>query len=159
MIEIYDHYADKIFRHLYFRLHDREQALDLMQETFMKTFVYMQNKGPLQNVQAFLYKVANNLIFDQYKKKKTHSLEQLQEEGFTPSIDDTSQLKNKIDADKILEIVGGIPPQYRTVIVMRYVDELSIEEIAEVLGETKNTISVKINRAIHHVRKLLKNYE
>lgn len=158
-IKIYDRYSDKIFRHLYFKLRDREKALDFMQETFMKTFVYM-DKGPIGNIQAFLYKVANNLTIDEYKKKKAYSLEQMEEEkGFEPGIDTALEIKNKIDADKILEIIGQIPPPYQTVIIMRYVDELSIQEIAGILGDTENSISVKIHRGISHIRKLIHNYE
>lgn len=153
-IAIYDRYSDKIFRHLYFRIRDRELALDLMQETFMKTFVYTQEKGSIESIQAFLYRVANNLMFDHFKKKKTDSLEKMQEEtGFTPSIDPSEKVKAKIDADTLLDMMGKIPEEYQGVIVMRYVDELSITEIADVLGETENAVSVKIHRAIHKIRK------
>ena len=160
-IKTYDQYADKIFRYLYFRIHDRERAMELMQETFMKTFLYLQKKESIiENMQAFLYRVANNLIIDDVKKRKTYSLEQMEEEhGFTPSVDKTDQLKAKIDADKILELVGQISPTYQSVIIMRYVDELTPKEIAEILNQTENAISVKIHRGIDQLRKLLEQYE
>ncbi len=161
-IKTYDKYSDKIFRHLYFRMHDREKALDLMQETFTKTFLYVKDGKVVENIQAFLYKVAHNLMIDEIKKNKKYSvvsLEKLQEEGFMPGTENTQQLKEKIDAQAILDQLGKIPPQYQAVIVMRYVDELSPKEIAESLGESENAIRVKIHRSLKQLRKVLKNHD
>lgn len=161
-IKTYDQYSDKIFRHLYFRIRDREKALDLMQETFTKTFLYIKDGVKVDNIQAFLYKVATNLMIDDAKKNQKYrivSFDQLEEDGFAPGIDNTAELKRKIDAETVLSKLGQIPPQYQAVIVMRYVDELSPKEIAQTLGETENSIRVKIHRSLKQLRKVLKNHE
>lgn len=157
-IKIYDQYADKIFRHVYFRFQDRERALELMQDTFLKTFIYLKTGKIIDNMAAFLYKVANNLLIDEYKKNKHQSLEQMEEDfDFDPGNDEFIEIKKKLDADTIIEMVGKIPHSYQTVIVMRYVDDLAVKEIAKILGESENSISVKIHRGLNNLRKLI-NY-
>lgn len=159
-IKTYDQFSDKIFRHLFFRIRDREKALDLMQETFTKTFLYIKDGKEVENIQAFLYRVANNLMIDDFKKRKVYSLEKMEEEdGFTPSIDETAMIQKKIDAETVLQKIGEVPSAFQTVIVMRYVDELSSKEIAAILGESENSINVKMHRGLKKLRKILEGHE
>ena len=158
----FEKYSDKIFRHLYFRMRDREKALDLMQETFTKTFLYVKDGVKVENIQAFLYRVAHNLMIDEFKKsnkQKTVSLEAMAEEGITPGEDKSHEMKQKIDVEAMLSQLDKIPAQYRTVIVMRYIDDLSLPEIAEALQESENSIRVKLHRSLKKLRKVLKNFE
>ena len=76
---------DAIFRHCYFRVFDRERARDLVQETFLKTWEYLTRGHDIENIRAFLYRVATNLIIDDSRRKKEISLEQLSESGFDPA--------------------------------------------------------------------------
>ena len=78
-LEAYEKFADGIFRHTYLRLGDREKAKDLTQETFLKVWQYLIGCKSVVNFKAFLYKVASNLIIDETRKKKTDSLDKMQE--------------------------------------------------------------------------------
>lgn len=161
-LEAYEKYSDKIFRHCYFRNGDRERALELMQETFTKTWNYIKegNKLKIEFLQAFLYKVANNLLIDDSKKKRTESLESMEEAtGFTPGVDNSQEIKTKIDLDLIKEVFPKMNPDYREVIVMRYIDDLAPKEMAKILNVSENLVSVRINRAIDQLKKLLKQHE
>src|SRR3989344_3440161 len=66
----YQTHADAIYRHCYFRVHNKELAQDLTQETFIKTWKYIIEGKEIKNLKAFLYKVAINLIIDDSRKKK-----------------------------------------------------------------------------------------
>src|SRR5579863_136343 len=68
-LEAYQHYADAIYRHCYFRVYNKELAEDLTQETFIKTWKYITEGKEIKNLKAFLYKVAVNLIIDNSRKK------------------------------------------------------------------------------------------
>ena len=69
--EAYDKYADAIFRYCYYRLFDREKAKDCMQEAYCRTWKYMSAGKQVDNIRAFVYKTANNIIIDDSRKKKS----------------------------------------------------------------------------------------
>ena len=151
--DAYEAYADAIFRHCYFRVSDRELARDIMQESFMRTWEYMASGKDPENIRAFLYRVASNLIIDHYRKKKAYSLDALSENhGFDPSSDETDRIIDASDAKRALMHLPRLPEPYRTVFVMRYVDGFTPREIAETTGEHENTISVRIHRAAKKLR-------
>lgn len=160
-IETYDKSADAIFRYCYFKLYDRERARELMQETFTKAWDYiMKNNKDIENITGFLYKIAKNLIIDEIKKKSgknTLSLDQLKEKGFDPGEDHSSELKSTIDNQSMLTVIENLEGKYREVIWLRYIDDLSVKEIAQALDESENNVSVRIHRALTQLRNLLPN--
>ncbi len=66
-LEAYEAYSDNILRFVIFKIDNREKALDLVQETFMKTWMHIVKNGKPDNIRAFLYKVASNLVIDEYR--------------------------------------------------------------------------------------------
>lgn len=157
----YDTYADAIFRHCAYRCFDRERAKELMQETFMKAWDYLSAGNDIDNVQAFLYRTANNLIVDEArraKKRKVVSFEDMQEEGFDIEGEDGREQGRIFDAKAVAEVLHELEEPYRTAIIMRYVDELSPKEIAELLHETANVVSVRLNRGMKMLRTILAQY-
>ena len=93
---------------------------------------------------------------DEYRKKKTLSLDELKERGVDvvahEKLDqnDASELKN------IISLFGALAPKYREAVAMRYVDDLTPKEIAGIIGESENNVSVRINRASQKLRALMK---
>lgn len=151
--EAYEAHADAIFRHCYFRLSDRELARDFMQEAFTRTWEYIVNGNNPENLRAFIYRVASNLIIDHYRKKKVYSLDTLAEEkGFDPPLDETDRIVNESDAKRALTLLPKLSEPYRVVFVMRYVDGFTPQEIANTIGESENTVSVRIHRAAKKLR-------
>ena len=155
--ESYNDYADLLFRHCLFKVSDRELAKDLVQESFMKTWGYLAEGKQIDSMKAFLFRTLNNLIIDEYRKRKTVSLEVLAEEGFDPPFDNTQSLLAHIDGARALSLIKGLPQEYRDVVFMRYVQEFSLEEIAEVTGESKNTLSVRIHRGLKKLKELFEH--
>ncbi len=153
--KVYEEHADAIFRYCYFKLSDRDRALDLLQDTFVKVWQYMCNGHNVENVKALLYMTARNLIIDEYRKKKMSSLEKLQEEGWEPVEEGyVDSLVNRLDSLRAVEFIQKIPDKYRDVIFMRYVQDLSIKEIASLVGESENAVSVRIHRGLAKLKSL-----
>ena len=154
----YEEFSQAIFRHCRLRLWSRERAQEIMQETFMKTWEYLARGKDIENVQAFLYRTANNLIVDEVRRGKPppQSLETLEEEGRAPSrehvVHDVAQ---KLEGERAAAILAKLPPEQRDVLVLRYIDEFEPQEIAELLGVRPNVISVRIHRALKELRSLL----
>lgn len=155
-IKLYDDMADQLFRHCFFKVSNRELALDLVQETFSRTWEYIASGKKVNNVRGFLFKVANNLIIDEYRKKKVVSLEKLQERtGFDAPVQDHKKTMFSVEVDNILKHINKLDKKYRDVILMRYVNDYSPKEIASILGESENAVSVRINRGLKKVQEMI----
>lgn len=162
-IEAFEALSDQLFRHAFFRLSNREKALDIVQDAYLKTWDYVVGGGEVRDYKSFLYRSLNNLIIDEYRRRKSSSLDELLE-------DDTGELEMKLsegsvrekeeamDDDKLMEMIRAripeLPLSYRTAVTMRYIDGLSPKEIAELIGESENVVSVRIHRGVLKLRAL-----
>ncbi|MBI3573027.1 MAG: sigma-70 family RNA polymerase sigma factor [Candidatus Kerfeldbacteria bacterium] len=140
-------WSEAIFRHCYYRLGDREQALDLTQEAFTRTWAYMTEKGGVKNVRAFLYRVANNLIIDHRRKSPIASLDEMSERGHE-TVDPKAFISAEaIDAKNSMALLQQLNPAEQDLIIMRYIDGLKPREMARFLGLSVNVVSVRLHRA------------
>lgn len=155
-LRAYDAHSDALFRHCYFRVSSREVALDLTQDAFMKTWEYIHQGNQVDNMKAFLFKVLGNTIIDYYRKHKTESLDSKLDDGaqFASdfSIDNPAK---KAEVENLLKSIEKLEDPYKEVIFMRYVDDFSIQEISNTLGENENVISVRIHRGIEKLKEIL----
>lgn len=162
--DAYERYSDELFRHCAMRLSDRERALEITQECFLRTWNYLSRGEEIQELRPFLYRTLKNLIIDEYRKMKTYSLEAMvnEEEGetvesFLPQ-DDSNTLEAAVDrfeGKRAMALLAELPDAYKEVVILRYVDGLSPKEIAEALNESENTVSVRLHRALKKLRDLL----
>ncbi len=159
----YDAHAGAIFRHCYFRLSDREKAMDLSQETFTRAWGYLAQGKEVQNFKPFLYRIASNLIIEEYRKRKTTSLDaMLEEEAAGERVivelrdeEWSEHLVDQLDGARALQAMSKLPEPYREVLTLRFVDGLTPKEIALFLEERENTVSVRIHRALGHLKKII----
>ncbi len=154
-LEAYDTFSPAIFRHCLFKVSDRELAKDLTQEVFTRVWKYISAGNEVGNMKAFLYRVANNLVVDEYRKKKGISLDKLMEDGFDVSTGEEKRVYDIFDGKEALRLLDRIDVKYREVIIMRYMEGLLPKEIALILNETENSVSVRINRGLKKARKFL----
>ncbi|MFA6024318.1 MAG: RNA polymerase sigma factor [Candidatus Gracilibacteria bacterium] len=162
--EAYDKYADAIFRHCFIRVYDRELAKELMQESFMKAWKHYgeTGEGDIENLRALLYKIATNLIIDHSRRpgsKKAASLEDLVEAGLEPGEDHSKQMKDQLDAKEALKSLDLLKEEYREVLTLHYLQDLPLNQTAEILGISPNLVSVRLNRAMKELRKHFKHHE
>jgi RNA polymerase sigma-70 factor (ECF subfamily) len=154
-IAAYRELSDSIFRYCYARLSNREKALEVMQETFMNAWNYLVQGNSITYLKAFLYRTANNLIVDQYRKKKPLSLDELHEKGFDPWIDIEESLRYAVEGKHAMQSLSLINKKYHEAIALRYVEGLSIKEISDIINETQNNVSVRIHRGLKDLRTIL----
>lgn len=155
LLAAYDAHADAIFRHCYFKTSQREIAEDMTQDVFLKAWSYMQLKRPILNMRAFLYRLADNLVIDWYRKHKSQSLDALMDDGFEPVEGDTS-IEEQTEISLALAKLKELSEDEQKLITLRFVEGLSPSEIGEILDENENTISVRIHRALKRLRILFK---
>lgn len=161
----FETYADALFRHAQYRLSDRERAYDLTQDTFLKAWDYVSSGKVIESYKSFLYRVLHNLIIDEYRKKRSDSLDELLENESTASATQARlaqgsihELEEGIDARLQAEEVRGhiqkLPEHYRVALTLRFIDGLSTGEIAEAVGVSENVVSVRIHRGVAKLRTL-----
>ena len=154
-IALYDTLSSAIFRHCFFRLSSRERALEISHEAFLKVWEYFDRGTDIKNPTALVYRVVNNLIIDEYRRKKTTSLDMMQEGGFDVEDDDGGKMYDQMEIDKIRLAIAKIPEKYQQVITLRFVEGLSPAEIGEIINRTENSVSVQLNRAIKMLQEVL----
>lgn len=142
----YEAYADAIFRFCFFKTKDRDLAKDLVQQTYLKAWVYLRQNRQIDNFRAFLYRLAGNLVIDWYRKKKAESLENLAEKGFEPA-DHHGNAEAEAELAWMLKVLHTLEPADQELIIWRYVEDMSPRDIAQMLGEKENNISVRLHRA------------
>ena len=150
-------YVKGLNYYAYSKVHNRATGEDLVQDTFMKTWKYLARDGKIETMKAFLYHVLNGLVIDEYRKRKAFSLDILLEKGFEPSIDESDQHLNVMDGKVAINLIKDLPEKYQNVMTMRYEKMLSLGEMSQITGETKNTIAVQIHRGLKKLKFLYDN--
>jgi RNA polymerase sigma-70 factor (ECF subfamily) len=158
-LEAFEEYNDALFRHATLRISNRERAVDLVHDTYTKVWSYIRDGYEIDTFRPFLYKVLNNLIIDEYRKKKESSLDALLEidgvdEGSFAELSESTveTLAATIDGQKAFALLDELPVQYKEVIILRFVDQLGPREISELIEESENVISVRIHRGLRLLR-------
>jgi RNA polymerase sigma-70 factor (ECF subfamily) len=147
-------FEKKLAMYAFFKTHNHATSQDLVQDTFIKTWNYLVKGGDIVTMKAFLYHILNNLIVDEYRKRKTTSLDVLLEKGYEPGIDDSSRLFDFLDGKSLILLINKLPPKYQKVMNMKYVQLLSLEEMSLILGKTKNTVAVNAHRGLEKLKLL-----
>lgn len=165
-IEAYDLYSDQIFRFIYFKVSNNEDAKDLTSSVFLKTWNYIKEKNisDYNTLRALLYKVARTTVIDHYRKNKNIERIAIDNEELNIDLPDTSQSNEKrmeIKSDfKLIEArMQELKDEYREIIVLKYIDELSISEIAKVINKSKGNTRVLAHRSIKALKELIDKSE
>ncbi|MFP4022681.1 MAG: RNA polymerase sigma factor [Candidatus Paceibacterota bacterium] len=148
---IYKRYEAPVYSFFRRRVSSKEVAMDLTQEVFMRAFRSRHRfvfKG--YSYSAYLFKIANNLLVNYYRKKKSVPIEEGMEDrlSFDPSY------QSRVDSQLVWKATDDLLSSERVVLEERYKKERSIEEIAKKLGKSKNAVKLILSRA----RKKLKRH-
>lgn len=158
-MQAYDLYLDDIYRFIFFKVNSKEEAEDIASSVFLKAWNHIQNNSisDYKTLKALFYKIARNSIIDHYRKnanKKDISIEA--DETYLEIADERqdiiSALETSDDFARISEKMLDLKEEYREVLMLRYVNELSVTEIAGVLDKTKGNVRVLIYRALNTLR-------
>lgn len=152
---MYHTYADAIYRYCYFRLSDKEQAQDLVQETFTRAWKCVAEGQQIDYEKTFLFTVAHNLLVDTYRKKKSLSLDSLLDEGFAPTDRSDRSTEALAEMNQVLKNIDQLEEKYSQVLLLRFVEDLGPKDIANIIGETENNVSVRLNRGLAQLRELM----
>ena len=155
--DAFGNYSKDLNSYAFFKLNDKALGEDLVQDAFMKTWKYLIKNGDVVLMKAFLYHILNGLIIDEYRKHKSSSLDVLLEKGFEPGTYEYKRNQDVFDGEGAILLIAKLSPQYQKVIRMRYVYDLSIKEMANLTGQSPNTIAVQSHRGLNKLKSIYKS--
>jgi RNA polymerase sigma-70 factor, ECF subfamily len=153
---IYDHFSEKLYKFIYYRVGHKELAEDILSDTFVKAWTRIQHVNSSKAFSSWLYQIAKNNIIDYYRVKKvTIDLEEVVgvlEDAASP-VDDVNLL---IEQKVVMELIEKLPKEQQNVIRYKFFEELENIEIAQIMGKSEGAIRVIQHRAINHLKDLLR---
>lgn len=147
--KIYDQYSDMLFRLSYSMLQSREDAEDVLQDVFVKILSRPFDFNSAEHERAWLVRVTLNRCHDVLRKKKIRR--------YTP-LEDIVSLPAEEKDMSVLREVQALPSDKREVVLLRYFEDFSVQEIAEILHITPSAVKMRLARARELLKEIL-NYE
>src|SRR6266404_1605419 len=143
--QLYDNFAQRIFRYVRLKVQNRQEAEDVLQEVFIKAHRGLE-KLQMENLNfsAWLYRIASNTINDFFRKKyRTPEILGIDENfDIASHVSVEKEITIKSDVEMVRGAFDQLPPLYKQVLELRFIQEFSLDEIAKVLG--KSNLSVRL---------------
>lgn len=158
-------YKNSLVNFVYRFLGDYEACIDVVQETFIKVFRYKNSYSTIAKFSTWIYTIAGNLAKTEYQRRKRrkffsinsygedNTTYEIPDESYRPDVTADSGIKDKIIQKALLKVSAV----YREAVILRDIEGLSYEEIAEIIGITVGTVKSRINRGRAQLQKLLKD--
>ncbi|MFA7286849.1 MAG: RNA polymerase sigma factor [Patescibacteria group bacterium] len=160
--ELYDAYAPKIYRFIYFKVGTQAEAEDLASEVFLKTWEYVKRRERrIKNFRPFVYRLAHNAVIDHYRSRSQQPQTQIDEQlaTFPAEIDLAADAVRSSDLEIVRRALLLIKEEYRDIILLRYIEEYSLAEIAEMLDKSNGAIRVTAHRAVEALKEAVTTLE
>lgn len=161
-----ERYKNPLINYVFRFLGDYEACVDIVQETMVKVYRYKDSYSSIAKFSTWIYTIAGNLARTEYQRRKRRRLfsidsygenkdetYEIPDESYRPDVITDSGIKDKIIQDALLKISKA----YREVVILRDIQNLSYEEIAEIKGLNVGTVKSRINRGRAQLQKLLKD--
>jgi len=155
---LYDKYQPQIYRFIYFKVGHREEAEDLTHQVFLKSWQNINDYNFLGfPFSSWLYSVARHQIIDYYRTKKVNiaieEISELKTENLDPDISDI--IDKNFDIERIKKSIGQLKDEQQDVIILRFIEDFSLQEIASILSKTEGAVKLLQHRAINNLKKAL----
>ena len=150
---LYDRHFQQIYRFVYSRVREQTAAEDVTSEVFMKALKAMpryQDTG--RPFAAWLYQIAVNAIADRYRtQRSTQPLDDFHDLSVAgPSLEDVATHRDEVR--RIWTLVESLPHQQRTALVLKFQEDMKIEDIAVAMGKTPGAVKLLIHRGVTRLR-------
>jgi RNA polymerase sigma-70 factor, ECF subfamily len=168
--EIVRRYQTPLINYLYRMLYDYDEAVDLAQETFVRVYLAIERYHPGYSFTTYIYRIASNLAISEIRRRKARRLMSLtglfQYEGDEQSVfqpPDENPLADDVlienqERERIENAIAALPDRYRMPIILREIEEMTYEEVADVLDLGLGTIKSRISRGRKLLRKKMRKH-
>lgn len=165
---IVDRYKDRLHNFLYRYTHNHEDCEDLVQETFLRVYRSRHSYERIAKLSTWMYTIALNLAKSMYKKKQRMSLISIHADESDPDdremqIEDTvilqdDELHLKLSVQELEKALQELNDDFREAVILRDIQQLSYEEIAEITDTAMGTVKSRINRGRQQLQEIIGSY-
>jgi RNA polymerase sigma-70 factor (ECF subfamily) len=156
LIAIYEEYNSELYRYAYRMLDDPDLAEDCVAETFSRFLrVVRDGSAPVENVRAYLYRVAHNWVTDHYRRQPLPPLSLDADRHEEPNSNPSILVAVQLERERIRAALLRLPPDQRQVIELRFLEDWSHKEVAAALGKTEEATRALQHRALATLRRYL----
>jgi len=160
---IFEQYREKVYRIAYGVVRHREDALDIVQEVFIKLFRSIKNFEGKSRFYTYLYRMAMNTAIDYARRTKRPPTSSIDEDVGRRLSDGAEKRPDRIAMQRELEeklnqAMARLPSDQRAALIFREVEGLSYEEMAEAMGCSMGTVMSRLHYARKKVQESLKDY-
>ncbi len=161
LAEIYDRYSDGIYRYVYARVSHKADAEDLMEQVFLKMLDAIQGFRPRgAPLSAWLYRIAHNLLVDRYRRAGRETLELREHvQDAAPHANPETVFQHSEDRHRLFEAIRRLTPEQQQVIALRFIDNLEVPQIAEIMRRRPGAVHSMQHRALASLHRLLVAHE
>ena len=164
-VELVNRYRDRLINYIYRFVNDIESAEDIVQDSLVKLYTHKHYYKNIAKFSTWMYTIAGNLAKTELRKKKTRKVTNLSQIGpedkdyELPSVEpDTDKIAQSEYVEKrIQKAINKLPLHFKTVTILRDIQELSYEEISKIVDVPLGTVKSRINRARLQLQKELKD--
>ncbi len=147
---LYRDHKDHVYNFVARMANDPELALDITQQTFVKA-LSDKNVSQIANPKAYLFTIARNTLFNEFKRKKASSLEAIEDATDFEAIDESENIHETTELQdiqaKVEKSIKRMPAKIKELMILRYTEDLTIKEISVVTGRTLSDVKVNLHRA------------
>lgn len=157
LTSLYNHYFERIYRFIYYRVSHKETAEDLTEEVFVKVFDKLKGLEQLAAFEGWLFQIARNKVIDYYRsKKQTVALEDVENTlEYETNIVDIVNLKT--EQMVFIKLLKELNPEQQQVIKLKFLEDIDNDIIAKMMDKTEGAIRVIQHRAIARLKELIDN--
>lgn len=146
---LFDKYSSKIYRFIYYKVSNKELAEDLASQAFLKAWEQLAGGQKVKAFQAWLYRIARNLVVDYYRSREKDELALIYQ---SEVIDSDEKFKfepdETMDREELESLLLGLKNEVREIVMLKYLEELSIAEIAKIVDKSVGNVRVILFRAL-----------
>lgn len=155
LVEIYERFSPELFRYASRLLDDSDLAEDCVSETFSRFLQSIRGGSQPENARAYLYRAAHNWIIDRYRHQPQPELALDDELRADPEGNPAQAVTKEMERQQVRTAIMRLPAEQRQVIVLRFMQDLSHDEVAAAIGKTIEATRALQHRAVSALRQLL----
>ncbi|MFZ5365215.1 MAG: RNA polymerase sigma factor [Patescibacteria group bacterium] len=144
-------YQGKLFSYILRLINHREESADVLQEVFLKAYKSLKSFNSKKSFSSWIYRIAHNESVNWLKKNTKYKKQSLDDENNPIDVSDSHDLSaaSIINEERVelIKSLAKLPIKYKEVLVLRFVEEKSYEEISQIISKSVNAVGIMINRA------------